>query len=177
MFPLSFCQHLKDLKMAYSAFLLWKTHKHENRKIERTRKCYGKCGKCNEKEWGTQKSVFSCLFLRLMLHFIAVAKSAHDLRPQQLFTPIDISINQSGSIPQSEGRRVKKGACNRCFLCRSFTVWETNRMLLRGHLVKVCCAVAVITSKPMHDSLQPTRRLKNSILNYTGDILVTVGTV
>lgn len=163
--------------MAYSAFLLWKTHKHENRKIKRNRKCYGKCGKRNEKEWGTQKSVFSCLFLRLRLHFIAVAKSAYDLQLQQLFTPIDISINQSGSIPQAEGRRVEKGARNRYFLCRSFTVWETNWMLPRGHLVKVCCAVAVITSKLMHDSLQPTRRLKNSILNYTGDILVNVGTI
>lgn len=41
----------------------------------------------------------------------------------------------------------------------------------------VCCDVAVITSKPMHDSLEPIWRLKNSSSNYTGDILVTVVTI
>lgn len=50
-------------------------------------------------------------------------------------------------------------------------------MQLRCFWGQVCCAVAVITSKLMHDSLEPVRRLRNSISNYAGDIIVTVGTI
>lgn len=57
----------------------------------------------NVKEWAGQMSIFSSLFLWPRLDFIAVTKSASDLGLQQLFTPIDISFNQSGSNAQEEG--------------------------------------------------------------------------
>lgn len=127
---------------------------------------------------GEHKSqFFSRLFLRLRVHFIAVAKSAYDLGLQQLFTPIDISINQSGSSAQAEGRARRKVLAVGAFSVAVSQYERQTGCYRGGHLVKVCRAAAVITSKPTHDSLQPTRRLKNSILNYTGDILVTVGTV
>lgn len=41
--------------------------------------------------------------------------------------------------------------------------------------MEVCCIVELIQSKPTHDSWSPIWRLKNSISNYSGDVLVTAG--
>lgn len=89
--------------MPCSGFLLFEGQKKKKKKqqtamTERS-SIQGEMKQPREGLGNTQACFFlsSSLFLWLRVNFIAVAKSAYDLGLQQLFTPIDIPINQSGS--------------------------------------------------------------------------------